>query len=115
MTLQITGRRGSFRIAESETYMSIETNDPPVASFDGTTVYRSTDGGKVVYILYGHADNLSKGDKHILSLTGAVFNGSKADAQIYRRFKIGDPGNLECGMRYIYGWEVIEAAMGDAK
>ena len=115
MTLMITGRKGSFRIAESETYMSRETNDPPVASFDGTTVYRSTDGGNVAYILYGHVDNLGKGDKHILSLTGTVFNGSKADAQIYRRFRIGDPGALKCGMRYVYGWEVVAAAMEDPR
>jgi len=115
MALKITSRKGSFLVGESESYMPLGSHGAPVASADGTIVYRSTGDGDVAYILYGHSDILGEGDKHILSLTGKAFNGSKADAQIYRRFRIGDPGALKCGMRYVYGWDVIVAAMGDAR
>jgi hypothetical protein len=111
MSLKVTGRTGSFRIGESEIYVQPERKGRLVYSADGTSIYRAGRGREVHYAVYGHADFLGDGDRYIVSLSGSSFTGGKGDAAIYRRVRIGDFSATKCGMRYLYGWDVILSAM----
>jgi hypothetical protein len=111
MSLKVTARTGSFRIGESEIYVQPRRRGRLVFSAEGTSIYRTEQGSDVGYAVYGHADFLGDGDRHIVSLSGPSFTGGKGDAAIYRRVRIGDFSATKCGMRYLYGWDVILSAM----
>lgn len=104
MVVEIDGPLGRYTIRESEIFRRPARLGTRVARNAGTTYYRS--GSPVRYAVTGRTDYSTERDTLVLWLSGDALNGQRADAAIYRRVAVGDPAQLRCDFRYLYGWDV---------
>lgn len=104
MAVVIDGQSGAYEIRESELFGRPARIGTRVARNAGTAYFRRS--GPIRYAVAGRTGYSLDRDALVLWISGDALNGQRADAAIYRRVAVGDPSQLRCDFRYLYGWDV---------
>jgi len=102
LSLDVSGPRGTFTIAESEIWRQPETPAAPVLQRDDLTAFQDRTAEGPRYGLLGQTYFSAGRDRLLIWLSGPALDGGAADREILGRFMVGDPGKFDCGRRYTY-------------
>lgn len=104
MVIEVDGPLGPYTVAESEIFRRPARLGARVVRSGGTTYYRR--GNPPSYAVTGRTRHSTERDTLVLWVSGSALTGQGVDAAVFTRVMVGDPAQLPCDYRYLYGWDV---------
>lgn len=100
--LTVRGSSGTYTVGESEIFAT-KGLKRLVYTAAGTKVYK-VGRERVRYAITGPTSYSDGREVLVVWLAGDALSGRVTDADIYKRFAVGDPKTVKCQSGYTYGW-----------
>lgn len=102
LSLDVSGPRGKFTIAESEIWRAPDDPGASVLKRDDLTAFKDRASGETRYGIWGKTFFSAGRSVLLIWLSGPALRGDAADRELIDRFRIGDAGKFDCARRYVY-------------